>query len=107
MRIVAKAFATGMALATATLAFPTAAQAKQCGWFAVGGCAKKPIYPANPMGYFIFDTNDVEGFRNGLHCIASGPQTRNGAIRDRNVLRSDWGVKDAYIKRGCDLKPRE
>ena len=86
------AFATNAAL-------PTGARAA-CGWYAIGTCARTP--PRNPMGWAIVNTSNVSGFRAGFFCVVSGPQTRRGATRDRNILRSNWGVRTAYIKRGCE-----
>lgn len=78
------------------------AAAQQCGWYAIGHCTAKPSWPNNPMGWAVVDTSRVQGFRNGYQCIVSGPQSKSGATRDRNILRKQWKVRSAYIKRGCD-----
>ena len=89
-------------LGTVTLAAPDGASAA-CGWYAIGGCTRQSSgYPNNPMGWYIVNTNNVSGFRRGYYCIASGPQTKRGAQRDRRILRQQWGVSSAYIKRGCE-----
>lgn len=99
------ALAATLALGTfaaETFVSSSEAHAQGCGWFAIGSCTTQASgFPNNPMGWQIVNTNNVSGFRNGLYCIASGPQTRSGANRDRNTLRRRWGISTAYIKRGC------
>ena len=99
----AATLALGTFGAVATDAFiPSDARAQGCGWFAIGSCTSQSRgFPNNPMGWQVVNTNNVSGFRNGLYCIASGPQSRRGANRDRNTLRRRWGISSAYIKRGC------
>ena len=97
----AAALALG-AFATDALVASDEAHAQGCGWFAIGSCTRQSSgFPNNPMGWQIVNTNNVSGFRNGLYCVASGPQSRRGANRDRNTLRRNWGISTAYIKRGC------
>ena len=100
MKLSATALLAALAVGLAT---PSPAHAQTCGWFAVGACTRAAAgYPSNPMGWAIVNTSQVEGFRSGFFCVASGPQGRSGAQRDRDALRA-MGVRGAYIKRGCAL----
>ena len=103
MKTIAKATAVVLSVFGITALPAPEAHAQQCGWFAIGSCTTASRYPKNPMGWGMVKTSEVQGFRNGYRCIVSGPQTKSGARRDRNILKNRWGIRSAYIKRGCSF----
>jgi hypothetical protein len=81
------------------------AAAKQvCGWYAIAACTRS-FQDANEFmtkGWgFVINTTDFKGLKPGYFCVASGPQTKAGAGRDRNVAMADGVAAKMYIKRAC------
>jgi hypothetical protein len=92
------------ALAVATLS-SSAAQAKQvCGWYAIAACTPS-FRDANEFmtrGWgFVINTNDFSGLKPGFYCVASGPQSKASASRDRQAATANGVAKGIYIKRAC------
>jgi hypothetical protein len=83
----------------------TPAQAKQiCGWYVIAFCSPSQAaaddFAGRGWGAAI-DTDVFRGFRHGLYCVVSGPQSKVSAIRDRRSAIGDGVSDDAYIKRAC------
>ena len=85
----------------------TSANAKQvCGWYAIVFCSlSMDAVNANNKGCgAIIDTNKYAGFAKGQFCLASGPQPKASAQRDRAAALKQGVTKSAYIKRACTDK---
>lgn len=93
----------GVAIGVGLAALP--AQAKQvCGWYAIVFCSSSSdaAYDfANEGWGQVIRTSDYSGFRRGLFCVVSGPQSKASAQRDMRAARSNGVAADAYIKRAC------
>ncbi len=94
--------------ATALLGLAAAAssaQAKQvCGWYAIIFCSSdeaKAIEVVNKGWGAILETNKYTGLKRGLYCVASGPQPRASAMRDRKAAIAQGSPSTSYIKRAC------
>lgn len=80
------------------------AAAEVCGWYAIAACTSSradAVRFANRGWGAIIDTDDFRGFRGGLYCVVSGPQSKASAERDRKAAVSQGIAADAYIKRAC------
>jgi hypothetical protein len=91
------------ALVAVVLAVP--AQAKQiCGWYVVAFCsvdqAAADDFAGRGWGSAI-STDVFTGFRHGLYCVLSGPQSKSSAQHDRLAALNQGVADDAYIKRAC------
>jgi hypothetical protein len=98
------AFSFAIAVGLATSLTAPAAAKDICGWFAVFACSKskQAVTAAADSGWgAVIGTDDYIGFKRGLYCSVSGPQSRAGAKRDRNNAVADGVDPSAYIKRAC------
>lgn len=100
---------TRLALATASLAVTAAlaqpASAKDiCGWYAIAYCTDNEAAASDFAGRgwgSAIATDVLKGFRPGLFCVVSGPQSKASAWRDRNAAIAQGVAGDVYIKHAC------
>lgn len=99
------ALIAGPALAAMVVGATAPAAAKPvCGWYAVAACTTSHSdainFASNGWGDVI-DTTYYSNLADGYFCVVSGPQTKVGAMRDRNILISKGLSASAYVKRAC------
>ncbi|MGL4397472.1 MAG: hypothetical protein ACRCS9_13105 [Hyphomicrobium sp.] len=91
-----------MAVATG---FAGAADAKPvCGWYAIVSCSSSKAEAeqvANGGWGQVIETSKYKGLKPGLYCVASGPQPKTSAARDRSAAIAQGLSAATYIKRAC------
>ena len=88
-----------------TALFIPPAEAKQvCGWYAIAFCSpsrdQATAFTNGGWGQTI-ETRKYQGLQPGLFCVASGPQPKASAERDRAAAIRNGVSATTYIKNAC------
>lgn len=75
-----------------------------CGWYAIAFCSRSQDAARDFSGRgwgAVVNTTGFKGFKPGLFCVLSGPQSKASARRDMQMAMADGIAPDMYIKRAC------
>lgn len=105
MKTITRSALAAAAFVTTAAAISQPASAKDiCGWYAIAYCTDNEAVASDfaTRGWGAAISTDVlKGFRPGLYCVVSGPQSKSSAWRDRNAAIANGVAGDVYIKHAC------